>query len=346
MKYLLCGLGVLAVLVFYVWTKLLIVALLMLLIVDTFSTGFIAKFLSKKLSLKQYKIARYAYIIVLPIVFAMFIRTFFVDIYFVPSSSMENTLFPKDYVVVNKFSYGTKIPKMMRDIPVIGNLFWVKTKSTQNDLYRSLKPLEFFKTEDIVVFKSVVDHNKFLVKRAIGLPGDTLKVEDSRPLINGAFLYEMEDYAYDYKIANKPERSNTITTYSNKEFGELPSEAQKKLIKVRVSMGSSKNIHLFPEVMITKWTRDDYGPIVIPKAGMRITLTGENIDFYKEIISKYEGTLLENEMPLEYTFKNNYYFTMGDNRHNSIDSRYFGFVPESYIQGKVVSVFSKKRLFN
>lgn len=102
------------------------------------------------------------------------------------------------------------------------------------------------------------------------------------------------------------------------------------------------------------WTRDDFGPIWIPKEGATVELTQENIDFFKTIIERYEGHTLETDGPqfiidgevaTSYTFAQNYYWMMGDNRHNSADSRYWGYVPEDHIVGKPVFIWMSKDPF-
>ena len=101
---------------------------------------------------------------------------------------------------------------------------------------------------------------------------------------------------------------------------------------------------LFPFTDKTRWTRDFYGPLWIPEKGATVALNAETLPFYERIIRDYEhntlrvtpeGTILVNgQQAKEYTFKQDYYFMMGDNRHNSLDSRYWGFVPEDHIVGK------------
>ena len=329
------------VILFFLWSRLFWISILLLILADTISTKITVNFLIKRLPKIVYTIIKYCGLLTLPVCIAIFIRTFFFDVYFVPSSSMERTLFPNDYILINKFLYGTKLPNYKRDIPVIDGLFKKNNTEHNYNLYTPLKAFKNFYRDDIVVFKSTETNDKFLVKRVIGLPGDTLQIKNTDVFINNKKLPQRGNYCYNYLDTSIVNRG-FLKSYSNKEFKALNFK-EKKYLKKNILVKQKNSPLLFPYKLAKKqnWTRDNYGQLIIPKKGQIITISLENYDLYKSIIQNYEQVtfqLNKGEHKI-YTFKNNYYFMMGDNRHNSIDSRSYGFVPESYIQGKMIKVF-------
>ncbi|SKB72906.1 signal peptidase I [Dyadobacter psychrophilus] len=224
-----------------------------------------------------------------------------------------------------------------------------------------------------------VDLKTNYIKRCMGLPGDKLEVRDLQVYANGTAVENPVRMENEYFVATttsvneeKVFKENGVSEYnaytesfndtipSNDQMGYLvftTVDIAAKLksydfVKGITLVKSSKDISepmLYPNSSLFKWNRDNYGPITVPKEGATVQLTPENIATYGPVIKNYEGLegveLDEKSVKVagkaitSYTFKQDYYFMMGDNRHNSADSRYWGFVPMDHIVGKAVFVW-------
>ena len=149
------------------------------------------------------------------------------------------------------------------------------------------------------------------------------------------------------KYQNRSSGENYFSIYLNIDQGKdlLKNEFIDSVIIEKNRPDTS--YHTFPKNAKFHWTIDNFGPLVIPAAGMNLRLNKDNFILYQKVINMFEDIkittmdgdyFLNGIKAMNFTFKNNYYFMLGDNRHDSNDSRYWGFVPESYIIGKAVLI--------
>lgn len=301
----------------------------------------------------------------------VFIRLFIVDIYQVNSNSMEESLLAGDVILVNKFQYGPRLPAKPTDIPFVQSilhLFGDKNQVKKSPLtYNRIKGFGKLKRNDVIIF-DLLNSDKTYVKRCIGLPGDTLQIAHNILYINHAVVADPAQVKFSYciKVRNKDFKPDSLETFgipaknflwqegvyvhvsmTRKFATEMLNGRPVDSVSIDDFLPGAKGPLLFSSSADWKPTRENYGPIVIPKKGNTIPLTRENIQIYANAIKDYEmsdielreGKTFVNGMEASfYTFKNNYYFAMGDNRYHSNDSIFWGFLPENFIIGKVAGV--------
>ncbi len=362
--------------------------------------------------------------IIFAVVAATIIRTFLLEAYTIPTSSMEKSLLVGDYLFVSKINYGPKVPNTPIAFPFVHHTMpfttsvksyveWihfpyyrfpgfgelqhndavvfnfpagdtVSTRYQSNQSYSSLvkqygrKDVWNDKRNfgDIVV--RPVDKRENYVKRGIGMAGDTLQIIDRQVYLNSKAVENPERLQYQYlvvtdgsrinpKILDKLDITEGFQTNRQAQFiymltEEAKRELEKYPIVKKIQISSEEagkwNPDIFPFNSAYKWNRDNFGPLYIPRKDVPINLDTKNIVLYKRLIRIYEGNDLEvkdgkifinGTATNSYTPKMNYYWMMGDNRHNSQDSRFWGFVPEDHIVGKAefiwLSLDKNKSLF-
>ena len=246
--------------------------------------------------------------LVFALIAAFFIITFIIQNTRIPTGSMETTILVGDFVLVNKFIYGASSPRF---IPF-----------TQAPLpYFTLPAFKEPKAKDIVVFEFPGDKDQMhaddwgvnYVKRCIGTPGDTIQIIDKVVFVNGKQFWI-------------PPNINYLSPY--------PKPAG--MVEPRI----------FPKG--AQWNEDNYGPLIVPKKGWTIQLTLDNVEQWRTIIDREYGKrvvktegdkiIVDGNVVNSYTFKKDYYFMMGDNRDDSLDSRFWGFVSRDAIVGQAFIV--------
>ncbi len=314
------------------------------------------------------------------VVAATLIRTFFIEAYTIPTSSMEKSLLIGDFLFVSKVNYGARAPITPISFPFAHNTMPVTGTKSYTDWfsmpYFRLPGFQKIKNNDVVVFnypyenERPVDKKENYIKRCLGIAGDTLQVISQQVFINGKAAenpVKMQHFrkvitdgrdVFNQKLIRKLDLLEGGATQNPGEFTiNLTNESESVLRNVGGVLKVDSLVNPDPDALQGYyeygkkfgWTVDFFGPIYIPKAGDVITLNEANYLLYDRAIRVYENNptfetkegkyFIEGKEITSYTFKQNYYFMMGDNRHNSADSRFWGFVPEDHVVGKALFIW-------
>ncbi|MEG0033541.1 MAG: signal peptidase I, partial [Mucinivorans sp.] len=216
--------------------------------------------------------------------------------------------------------------------------------STYYDLVRTPQGRDYVWANSKVVYRPV-DKRENYVKRCVAVAGDSIRFDGQTLYINSQKVTPPEGVQYDYAVQMSGATTSEIKTMTAQQCAKAKAAGAMVVHAVYESEGNE----IFPNRPdLYPWTKDDFGPLWVPRRGATVPLTMANLPLYERIIKNYERNTLSvrdstiyinGAVARDYTFKMDYYFMMGDNRDNSADSRYWGFVPEDHIEGRVSFVW-------
>jgi len=322
------------------------------------------------------KVREWTDAIVFAVIAATLIRWLILEAFTIPTPSMEKSLLVGDFLFVSKLHYGARTPATPLQIPLTHQKIWGTNIPSYLDWIQlpqfRLPGFSSVKRNDVVVFnyppefQYPVDLKTNYIKRCIGVPGDDLEVKGMQVYINGEEAKNPEEMQYRYfvqtnetinqRVFEKYEISEKYKVNGGYMIFTTPATANElnslqfiSNVQVLEAEEGKPELQIYPDASKYPWNVDFWGPIKIPGEGMTIEVNAETMTKYGAVIEYYEGNdmvqvkdstlTIDGEQLTSYTFKQDYYFMMGDNRHNSEDSRFWGFVPADHVVGKALFIW-------
>ncbi len=300
---------------------------------------------------------------------AIIIRTLFFEAYRIPTPSMEQTLLTGDFLIVSKMSYGARSP-MTIGIPFTS----VHIKGVNLPWFR-IPGFRDVRRNDIAVFNYPIDgvaisQKTNYIKRTIAIPGDTLEIRNKVVYINGELAEIFDTYEQFYRVTLR-ERLRLSESRVKLAGGQVLGMENAGVYVVNMRESVREELLTWPEIESIEprvaptsqatyarnsftfrrgmsGTHDNIEPLVVPFSGMELQLSDEIWPIYRDVVERYEknsvertnGRFVINGVETDtYIVQKDYYFMMGDNRDNSEDSRFWGFVPDDHMVGTPALVY-------
>jgi signal peptidase I len=300
---------------------------------------------------------------------ALIIRQLLFGAFRIPTPSMEKSLLVGDFLIVSKINYGPRTPMSVAfpftswHIPNF-TLPWFR-----------IPGFDTIKRNDVIVFnypieEKVISQKEHYIKRLVGMPGDTLQLIAKQLFVNNkpAFAKETNQYEHEVFVSERMRLSPTrvseaggqllrmqtnnsyiinMTETVSEDIAKWPGvDSVRKFILPVEYRESARNQFVYASGI--EGNRDHFPAFVVPFKGQKVYLTEKNWTYYYDIIARYEHNefrrsgdrfVINGKSTNEYEIKQDYYFAMGDNRDNSLDSRYWGFVPDDHMVGEAFIVY-------
>ena len=307
--------------------------------------------------------------LIFALVVMLIVRTFIFDLFRIPTPSMEKSLLVGDYLFVSKLNYGTRTPITL-GVP------FTQLHLPGFELPHFRFPgFSDISRGDAIVFNypdedRPIDRKLHYIKRVVGLPGEAVEIRSKQVIVDGEPQGLSEGMQHLWDVYKTDSRVHVSATRL-KAIGidTLAATINPELVRVMATEEAVRQVNAWPYIDRVEpfiapenagysalmyppgrgYTPDNYGPVEIPKAGQTVTLTVEDWPMYEPVIRRYEGREarvlsdgtfeIDGEIVTSYTFEQNYYFVMGDNRDNSEDSRFWGFVPMDHVVGKAILIY-------